>query len=143
MNFTINEFDQVIERTGCSYEEAKEALLQTDGDVVDAIILLEGEAEKDIGSRIRDFMEDSEKSAESVIEKIKEAIRKGSVSKIVVRNSEGKDVTSVSVNTGVAIGGFALMINALPLAIISGLVAKYGLKYQFVVVDEDGSEKIF
>ena len=38
MNFTINDVDQVIERTGCSYREAKEALAQANGDVVDAII---------------------------------------------------------------------------------------------------------
>ena len=41
MNFTINDVDQVIERTNCSYKEAKEALEASEGDVVDAIIYLE------------------------------------------------------------------------------------------------------
>ena len=32
--------------------------------------------------------------------------------------------------------------DAAPLVVISGLIAKYGLNYQFVVIKADGSEKI-
>ena len=41
MNFSITEVYQVIERTGCSYEEAKEALINADGDVIDSLIYLD------------------------------------------------------------------------------------------------------
>ena len=41
MNISLEQVDQVIERTGCSYQQAKELLEQTNGDVLEAIILWE------------------------------------------------------------------------------------------------------
>ena len=41
MEITLEKVDKVIERTGASYKEAKEALEMTDGNVLDAIIYLE------------------------------------------------------------------------------------------------------
>ena len=38
---TLEKIDQIVERTGVTYEEAKEALQAVDGDVVEAIIYLE------------------------------------------------------------------------------------------------------
>lgn len=142
MNFTINDVDQVIARTGCSYEEAKLALLDADGNVVDAIIALEKEQGENFGKRFEQFVEEGERTTESIMTKIKEMIAEGNVNRIVVRNSEGRQLISVSVNTGVAIGGVALLAGAAPLVVISGLVAKYGLDCQFVVVKADGSEKV-
>ena len=74
--------------------------------------------------------------------KIKEMIAEGNVNRIAVRNNEGKQLVSVSVNAGAALGGVALLAGAAPLVVISGLIAKYGLNYQFVVIKADGSEKI-
>lgn len=142
MNFTINEVDQVIERTGCSYEAAKDALLKADGNVIDAIILLENK-NKGLGDRIRDLFENGDRSTDSVIEQIREAIRKGNVTRIAVRDCNGKTIVSVPVNAGAAAGVLALAAGAGPLVIVSGLVAKYGLDCQFVVINDDGSENIF
>ena len=139
MNFTINDVDQVIERTNCSYKEAKEALQASEGDVVDAIIYLENKRTSGIGSFFRSFSEDSERTADSIVETIKEMIREGNVSRIEIRDPDGKKITSVSVNVGAAIGSFALLVNA-PLVAVSALIAKYGLNYRFVVVKSDGTE---
>ena len=138
MNFTINDVDQVIERTGCSYEEAKDALIETDGDVIDAIILLQDQ--KKGSSFFRDIREETDRTAESIAEKMRDAIKAGNVNRIEVRDPNGKRVASVKVNTGAAIGGIALLAGGAPLMIVSGLVAKYGLKYDFVVVKGDDSE---
>ena len=140
MNFSITEVDQVIERAGCSYEEAKEALINADGDVIDALIYLENK--KKSNSRFFGFFEDSERSADSILKQIKEAIEEGNVTKIVLRDKDGHNVTSVSVNAGAALGTFALITGAAPLAVIGALIAKFGLSYQFVIVRADGSEKI-
>lgn len=43
MKFSLEQVDQVIERTGCTYYKAKEALLYSEGDVLDAIIYVEQE----------------------------------------------------------------------------------------------------
>lgn len=140
MNFSIKEVDEVIERTGCSYREAKEALLEADGDVVDAVILLEKDNQSPFTRSFNEFADRSERTAESVVEKIKEVIEKGNASKLAVRNERGETLASVSLNTGAAIGGVALLAGAAPLLIISALVARYGLNYRFVVIKEDGSE---
>ena len=141
MNFSINEVDEVIERTGCSYKDAKEALLKTDGDVVDAIIYVE--KEQDPTRQFNSFMKDSERSVNSIMKKIKEAIAEGNATKLAVRDNEGRTLASVSLNTGAAIGGLALVAGAAPLVVISGLIAKFGLNYQFVVIKKDGSESKF
>ena len=139
MNFNINDVDQVIERTNCSYQEAKEALLANDGDVLDAIIYLEKKQNSGFGSFFRGFGQDSERTADTIVSKIKELINEGNVNKIEIRDPDGRKITSVSVNVGAAIGSFALLVNA-PLVAISALIAKYGLNYQFVVIKSDGSE---
>ena len=138
MNFTINDVDQVIERTGCSYAEAKEALIEKDGDVVDAIIYLE---DKENGtSFFREIREETDRTAESIAEKLRDAIKAGDVNRIEVRDPDGKRLVSMKVNTGAALGGIALLAGGGPLVIVSALVAKYGLKYDFVIVKNDDSE---
>ena len=140
MNFTINDVDQVIERTNCTYKEAKEALVAANGDVVDAIIYLENKDRSSFGSFFRSFSQDNERTADSIVEKIKEAIKTGNVTRIEIRDPDGKKLTSVSVNVGAAIGSFALISGSAPLVAVSALIAKYGLNYQFVIVRSDGSE---
>ena len=142
MNFSINEVDQVISRTGCTYEEAKVALLDTDGNVVDAIIQIEKEQGENLNTRFKEFVEEGERTTDSIMTKIKEMIAEGNVNRIAVRNNEGKQLVSVSVNAGAALGGIALLAGAAPLVVISGLIAKFGLNYPFVVIKADGSEKV-
>ena len=142
MNFTINEVDQVIERTGCSYQEAKDALVKADGDVIDAIILLESNQRCKENTRYSTFFEESERDADSILNKVKEAIEQGNVNKIAIRDRDGRTVTSVSVNTGAAIGTIALFAGAAPMAVISALIAKFGLNYQFVIIRSEGSDTV-
>ena len=138
MNFTINDVDQVIARTNCSYEEAKNALIEADGVVIDAIILLENKNRPN--SFFRSFMEDNGRTAETISEKIKEAVDSGKANRLEVRDKDGKQLTSVSLNTGVAVGFFSLITNTAPLVLVTGLIAKYGLGCSFVLIKKDGSE---
>ena len=140
MNFSIQEVDQVIERTGCSYEEAKEALMNADGNVIDALIYLE--KKKKSGSRFFGLFEDGERNPDSIMKQIKNAIDQGNVDKIVLRDKDGDTITSVSVNAGAALGTFTLLAGAAPLAVIAGLIAKFGMNCQFVIVRSDGSETV-
>src|SRR6056297_384728 len=41
MEITIEMIDELIERTGVSYSQAKKALLETEGDLLKAILLIE------------------------------------------------------------------------------------------------------
>ena len=140
MNFSITEVDQVIQRTGCSYQEAKDALVKADGDVLDAVILLESRRSVFGDSRFKGFAEETERTTDSIVTRIKEIVAEGDASRFVVRDRYGKDVTSVSLNTTAAIGVVTLLAGAAPLVLISSLVAKFGLNYRFVIVKSDGSE---
>ncbi|MBQ1508213.1 MAG: DUF4342 domain-containing protein [Erysipelotrichaceae bacterium] len=142
MNFTLQEVDQVIARTGCSYQEAKELLEKADGDVLDAVILYESRKETEPEQIFRGFEEKSQKTGEDILAAVKKAIEEGSARKLVVRDPNGKKIISVSLNTGVAVGAVALFAGAAPLAVISGLIAKYGLNCSFILVNQDGSETI-
>ncbi|MBQ2509534.1 MAG: DUF4342 domain-containing protein [Erysipelotrichaceae bacterium] len=142
MNFSITEVDQVIQRTGCSYQEAKDALVKADGDVLDAIILLESRRSVFGDSRFKGFAEETERTTDSIVTRIKEIIAEGDASRFVVRDRYGKDITSISLNTTAAIGVVTLLAGAAPIVLISTLVARYGLNYRFVIVKSDGSEII-
>ncbi|MBQ1482133.1 MAG: DUF4342 domain-containing protein [Erysipelotrichaceae bacterium] len=142
MNYTIHDVDQVIERTGCSYAQAKEALDYADGVVIDAIIYLENKDRSPFGSFFRSFSEDTERSAETIMDKIKDMIKEGNASRLEVRDRDGKKLAGVSLNGGAAIGALALISNTAPLLIIAGLVTRFGMNCRFVLIRSDGSETI-
>ena len=142
MLYTIEDVDQVIERTGCTYKEAKEALSASDGEVVDAIIYLEEKNSTSFSRFVDDFTEETQRTADTIVTKIRDAIREGNVTRIEVRKADGTRVASVKVNTGAALGGIVFLAGGAPLLIISGLVARYGLDYRFVIVRDDDSENI-
>lgn len=151
---TLEAVDQVIERTGCTYKEAKEALTKTDGDVIEAIILIqsaaaaksmevvEGEpaddAEEEYAEEEAEEEEPSQaaKKLEELKEKIRKSVRDGSVNKIRITRG-GKELLVIPVNLGL-VGG-VIGITAAPWAVIFGAVAAYGLDCKFEIVKDDGS----
>ena len=78
MEITLEKIELVKDRTGVSYKEAKEALEKAEGSVVDAIISIEETIDINSKSRM------GEQGAQ-IIDKLKEAIRKGNVSKITIK----------------------------------------------------------
>ena len=144
MNFSIHEVDQVIERTQCTYEEAKSALLESDGDVLDAVIILENR-KKSASSTFKgfsDFFNTQERTPDTIADKIKELIEEGSASKFIVRDNYDRQVIAVPLTTGAAVGTIALMVGAAPMVVITSLITKFGLNYRFVIVKSDGSEVV-
>ena len=94
MEITLEKIELVKDRTGVSYKEAKDALENAGGSVVDAIIGLEETIDQKEGVNV------SEKGG-AIIEKIKAIVKKGNVSKIVVKNSDGIEILNVPVNVGI------------------------------------------
>ena len=124
MNITLEMVDQVRERTGASYEKAKDALEKAGGSVVDAIIALE--------------REDRETSGE-LTEKIKRAIKKGDVNRIRI-SKDGKELVNIPVNAGVVGGVLGLMMpGALIATAVASAVAAYGFGCKFEIVRNDGT----
>ena len=93
MEITLEKIELVKDRTGVSYAEAKEALEKADGSVVDAIILIEEQIDITPKTKAGD-------QASHVVEKIKELIRKGNVSKIKIKKGD-EIIMNIPVNIGI------------------------------------------
>ena len=131
MEITLEMVDQVRERTGCTYEEAKIALESANGSVVDAIIAIE----KDNGVNI-----DVNEKLNALVEKIKAAVQKGNVNRIRILRGE-EELANIPVNAGIAGGLLGILAGPAVLisAAIAGVVAKFGFNCRFELVKADGT----
>lgn len=123
MDITLEKIDAVVDRTGVSYKEAKDALEKNDGNVIETIVYLE-QQRKSWGSNVSN-------KGEEILDKLKEAIRKGNVTKIIIKK-DGDIIMNIPITAG-AIG----TILSPPMAAI-GLSAAMLSKCTFEIVKEDG-----
>jgi len=124
MEITLENVELVKDRTGVTYKEAKEALEANDGNVVDAIIAIESAIEAGNKSWVRE-------DATLVVDKIKAAVKKGNVSKIVI--SKDDDVL-LNLPLNVSIIGAVIA----PWAAVAGVIAAFGTKCKIALVRDDG-----
>lgn len=101
MNITLEMIDQVRSRTGVSYKEARDALERANGDVVQALIALE-EKDKQPGQT---WTERIQVQGSEVVDRIKELIREGNVTRIVVKQGD-----NVIVELPVTVGAVGAVI---------------------------------
>lgn len=125
MEITLEKIELVKDRTGVTYKEAKEALEAADGSVVDAIINIEETIDAKTNTKFSG-------QSSQVVEKLKQLIKKGNVSKIVVKKDD-----EIILNLPVNIGILGTVIAPIP--IIIGTVAAFGTKCIIEVVKEDGT----
>lgn len=123
MEITLEKIDQILDRTGVSYQEAKDALVNANGDVVDALIYLEGKNK----SKFKEF---NEKSAE-MMENLKDVLRKGNITRVMVEK-DGE----ILLNLPVTIGAIGLVLG--PVATIIGVSAAVASKYKIKILKDDG-----
>ncbi|CCQ97373.1 Ubiquitin-associated-domain-containing protein [[Clostridium] ultunense Esp] len=123
MDISLEKVDMVVDRTGVTFAEAKEALEKTDGDVVDAIVLIE--------KNRTSWSDDMADRGQQMIDKVKEILRKGNVTKITVKK-DGEVLMNIPI-TAAALGS---LISA-PLALI-GLGSAIISKCTIEVLKEDG-----
>ena len=124
MEISLKKIELVKDRTGVSYKEAKEALIKAEGSVVDAIIMLEDEI--DIAPKTK-----AGDTALQIVEKIKSLIKKGNISKIMVKkNSEV--ILNVPVNLGI-IGAICI-----PWTMIITTIVALGAKCSIELVKDNG-----
>ncbi|MDR1495360.1 MAG: DUF4342 domain-containing protein [Clostridiales Family XIII bacterium] len=124
MDITLEKIELVKDRTAVSYKDAKEALEAADGNVVDAIIGIEEAINRSGAAKVIGKSTD-------ILDVIKDYVRKGNVTKIVI--SKDEDVLmNMPVN--------ATVVGALiaPWAALIGTVVCFGLKYKIELVLDDG-----
>ena len=93
MEISLEKIELVKDRTGVNYKEAKDALIRADGSVVDAIIMIEDEIDLAPKSKAGD-------QASHLIDRLKQLIKKGNVSRIVVKKDE-EVILNIPVNLGI------------------------------------------
>lgn len=125
MEITLEKIELVKDRTGVSYKEAKEALEAAEGSVVDAIIAIEETINIKSGSKVGEF-------ADETIEKIKELVKKGNVTKISVKKDE-ETIVNIPLNVGL-VGTLVA-----PWGVIAASIAAFGFKCKIELTKDDGT----
>jgi DNA-directed RNA polymerase subunit L len=126
MEITLEKIELVKDRTGVSYKEAKEALEANGGSVVDAIISIEEAINNGDSNKFGD-------QGTAIVESLKEIVKKGNVSKIVVKKEDGEVLLNVPVNVGI------LGVVVAPWGMIVAAIAAFGFKCVIEVVKDDGT----
>ena len=129
---TIEAIDQVMERVpGATYAQVKEALIKCEGDVVDAIILLQDNSTGEEDKKSKKSFEDVfGKDADKIKEEVTELIRKSNVIRIVIEKN-GKIIMNIPITVGVVGVVFA------PILALIGLSASVIAKYKIKIENED------
>ena len=118
----LKKVDEIIKRTNCSYEEARESLLDNDGDLLAAIISVE---------RKKSTEEKLKARSEDVIDEIKKAIVDANASKLVVKKGD-----EILINIPVSAGVIGAVLA--PLFSVAGITAAMVGNYEFDVYTKDG-----
>ncbi|ABR49163.1 ubiquitin-associated- domain-containing protein [Alkaliphilus metalliredigens QYMF] len=128
MDINLEKIDIIRERTGVSYKEAKEALVSADGDIVEALIQLE---EKNAKSWTDNLSKSVGNTGNEMMEKIKYMIKKGNVTKIIVKR-DGDVLLNVPVTAG------AVGVMLAPLLAVVGASAALLTKTTIEIVKDNG-----
>ena len=137
---TIEMVDQVLDRLPyATYKEAREALIKTDGNVLDAIIYIES-GQKDTGfenkkESIRRFGENISQESERIRGQLGDLFKKTTVVRIIVEK-EGKVVLNIPLTLGV------LGVAAMPVLSLLGLSAAVLSKHSVLITDEASGESV-
>ena len=131
IKITIEAIDQVMEIVpGATYAEVREALIKSDGDVIDAIILLQENSTEKENKNKKTFEEVFGKDSDKIKEEITELLRKSNVIRIVIEKN-GKIIMNIPITVGVVGVVFA------PILTLIGLSASVLAKYRIKIENED------
>ena len=126
MEVTLEKIELVKDRTGVSYKEAKDALEAADGSVVDAIISIEEVIDTETSKSVQD-------QGAAVVENVKSLVKKGNVSKIVVKKNDGEVLLNLPVTAGLVTAVLA------PWGVLAGILSTFLFKCVVEVVKDDGT----
>lgn len=126
MEITLEKIELVKDRTGVSYREAKEALEEANGSVVDAIINIE-ESMDYINAH-----EEDEEGKEGILKRqLKKTIAKGNMSRIIVRKGD-----TILLNLPLTAGLLGAVVA--PWGVIFGVISAAGFNCKMEFVNDQG-----
>ncbi|AOY77548.1 DUF4342 domain-containing protein [Clostridium formicaceticum] len=124
MDINLENIDIIRERTGVSYKKAKEALENAGGNVVEALIALEGENNSK-------WTKNMGMTGNEIIEKLKRVIEKGNVTRVILKKDD-----EVMLNIPITAGAIGVVLA--PLASLLGISAALVTKTKIEIVQNDG-----
>ncbi|MBC7324362.1 MAG: DUF4342 domain-containing protein [Moorella sp. (in: Bacteria)] len=126
----LEKIDQLRERLGLSYREAKEALERAGGDVLEALVQYEESTREGVQKELASW-------SGKLVERIRSILRQGNVTRIKVKK-DGKTVAEIPATVG-ALGVLGILASS-ELAILAGLstVAALFNRYTLEVERRDG-----
>lgn len=127
---TLEKIDTIRKRSGLNYSDAKIALENNEGNVVDTLIYLENN-KKTFSDNFTDVGND-------VLNTVKDIIKKGNVNRIKIKK-DNKVLVDIPVSAGIAVGALTLLSPAI-LAI--GAVTAIASKISIEIERPDGSIEI-
>lgn len=127
MNNELDKIDVLRERTGASYREAKKALDEAGGDVVQALINLE-EGEKEFGGG--DFTGRKQVLGHELMDNIKDVLQRGQATRIRVKQG---DRTVFEVPASVGAVGLVAALASSHLALLGALGSVAAMSKQYTL----------
>ncbi|QGP92523.1 hypothetical protein MGLY_19050 [Neomoorella glycerini] len=126
----LEKIDQLRERLGLSYREAREALERAGGDVLEALVQYEESTREGLQRELAGW-------SGKLVERIRSILRQGNVMRIKVKK-DGKTVAEIPATVG-ALGVLGVLASS-ELAILAGLstVAALFNRYTLEVERRDG-----
>ncbi|MGI6606997.1 MAG: DUF4342 domain-containing protein [Peptococcia bacterium] len=125
----LEKIDLLRERLGVTYKEAKDALDQTGGDVVQALINLEGPNKK--------WDDKLDEKGRQLVDYIKDIIKKGNVTKVRLKKGDNVVVEIPATVGAIGVGGIFLSPILAVLGVV-GTVAALVNNYSLEIVRPDG-----
>ena len=134
VEITLEKIDIIKERTGVSYTDAKSALEECEGDVVNALIYIEAKQKK----HSKFNMDEMYTTKDEFLAWIKDTVKKGNVTRIKIKKDETV-VIDIPVNAGIAAGIVGLIFPAL---IGIGLLTAVLTKVTIEITKADGTVEV-
>lgn len=141
---SLEKVDQVRERTGVGYAEAKFALEVNGGDVLEALIYIENikRSKEDKAHDWKKFKGENVSTKYETLEEFKlwlsELIKKGNVSRIKIKR-EDKVIMDIPVSAGIAAGVVAIIM---PQLLAIGIITAIATKLTIEITKDDGSIEV-
>lgn len=129
-DITLEKIDQVLERVpSASYAEAKEALVISEGNVLDAIIYLEqNKKATKVKTKAKEKMENAlGTDAEEIKNQLKEMLKRSNVIRVIVEK-DNKIIMNIPLTVGVV--GLALGPLVTLVGLSAAVIGKFNIKVQ-------------
>lgn len=125
-NERLQKIDEIVNRTNASYEKAKNALDEANGDVLEAIIIVQNSTNKAFNTN------DAKQKGEQILEEIKKILKMGNATKLIIKKNN-ETVVNLPITAGL-LGAFIS-----PFLTAAGVTAALLTQCSVEIIQSDGN----